>query len=139
MKQTIRTVHRIKAPVEKIWANISKASGVNTWLPAITSCSLEGFGEGAKRVCTSEQGKLYETILQVDNPSRTFRYTVDEQPFFPISNIRGTMKLSDLADVTQLNWDLEFDLEDNAHLPMITEAIEGMYASGAMGLEKISK
>ncbi len=49
MNQTIETTHLLHAPANKVWENISKATGVNTWLPVITACRLEG----NKRVCAS--------------------------------------------------------------------------------------
>ncbi len=139
MKKVIQTTHNINAPIDKIWANISKASGVNNWLPVITSCSLEGQGEGAKRVCKSEQGDLSETIVKIDHMNKVFQYAIDKQPFFPISDILGTMSLKDNMGTAQLNWDLEFNIADESHFAMVKEAIEGMYAAGAMGLESISK
>jgi uncharacterized protein YndB with AHSA1/START domain len=138
MKKVIQTQHNINAPFEKVWANISKASGVNTWLPTITTCNLDGQGEGAKRVCSSEQGDLFETILKVDNTNKVFQYSVDKQPFFPIENIVGTMTLANNMGFAKLSWDLEFNISDETFFPMVKEAIEGMYAAGAIGLEKIS-
>jgi hypothetical protein len=49
------------------------------------------------------------------------------------------MSLLNQVDYTQLDWSLEFDLADESYFPMIKEAIEGMYAAGASGLETISK
>ncbi|NJM52622.1 MAG: hypothetical protein HC846_04010 [Blastocatellia bacterium] len=72
MKKTIETTHLINAPLEKVWANISKASDVDTWLPIIMACRLEGIGEGAERICTTEQGDLLETILKIDHENRVF-------------------------------------------------------------------
>jgi uncharacterized protein YndB with AHSA1/START domain len=138
MKKSIQTIHRIDAPIEKVWAQISKASGVNTWLPVITTCQLEGHGEGAKRICSSAEGNLFETILKVDHSNKLFCYSVDKQPFFPIENITGTMQLTENADTVQLHWDLEFTMADETYYPMVKEAIEAMYAAGAAGLETIS-
>lgn len=73
MKKVIQTTHKINAPIDKIWANISKSSEVNTWLPVITSCSIECFGEGAKRTCKSEQGDLGETIVKIDHENKVCR------------------------------------------------------------------
>jgi len=42
MKQTIKTTHLLNAPANKVWENISKATGVNTWLPVIKACRLDG-------------------------------------------------------------------------------------------------
>jgi carbon monoxide dehydrogenase subunit G len=135
MTHTISTKHIINAPIDKVWANISKATGVNEWLPVITACKLDG----DKRVCTTEQGDMNETILKVDNENKLFRYAIDSQPLLPIENIVGTMQVFEVEGKTQLNWDLDFTLQDGIMLPMVQQAVEGMYAAGAKGLETISQ
>ncbi|WP_298541876.1 SRPBCC family protein [uncultured Aquimarina sp.] len=137
-KKKIETSHLVNAPVEKVWANISKASGVHEWLPMIETCSLEGQGEGAKRVCTTENGVLNETILKIDHENKTFQYAIDEQTLFPISDIVGTMSVRNDNGKTILDWNLDFSLEDENIFSMIEQAIAGMYAAGAAGLEKTS-
>lgn len=138
MNKTIKTSHIINAPVEKVWANISKASGVNEWLPMIETCSLEGQGEGAKRVCTTEKGILNETILKINNQNRIFQYAIDEQTLFPINDVVGTMAVREDNGKTLLNWNLDFTMQDESFFPMIEQGIKGMYAAGAAGLEAIS-
>ncbi|MEO7424785.1 MAG: SRPBCC family protein [Fibrobacteria bacterium] len=139
MLKTIRTVHQINAPAPKLWSNISKASGVDAWLPVIKSCRLTGIGLGASRICISEQGELTEKILEIDPHKRVFRYAVEKQPFFPITDIVGTMTVAGDEKKAQLSWDLSFHLNDESMFPMIKQAIEGMYQAGAQGLETISK
>ncbi len=139
MKKQIKTTHIIDAPTEKVWANISKASGMHEWLPMIETCSLEGQGEGAKRVCTTKNGVLNETILVIDHKTKTFQYAIDEQTLFPINDVVGTMSVRDNNGETILDWNLDFSLEDESIFPMITEGVGSMYASGAQGLENISK
>jgi len=139
MKNCIKTKNNINAPIEKVWANISKASDVDTWMPVITSCRLEGEGIGAKRVCTTEQGVLKETVLTIDNKNKTFQYSIEKQSILPVNDIVGTMKLNDLDGITELEWTLEFTITDESHLPMVKEGLEGMYAAGAKGLEAISQ
>jgi uncharacterized protein YndB with AHSA1/START domain len=134
MKKTIETSHIINAPIEKVWANISKASGVNEWLPVITACRLDG----NKRVCSTEQGDMNETILKIDNEQKIFQYAIDEQPLLPIADIIGTMQVLAQDNNTKLNWNLEFTLQDETMYEMVKQAVEGMYAAGANGLEKIS-
>lgn len=134
MKKTIETSHIINAPIEKVWANISKARGVNEWLPVITACRLDG----NKRVCTTEQGDMNETILKIDNDQKIFQYAIDEQPLLPIADIIGTMQVLAQDNNTKLNWNLEFTLQDETMYEMVKQAVEGMYAAGANGLEKIS-
>jgi carbon monoxide dehydrogenase subunit G len=134
MKKTIATSHIVNAPIEKVWANISKATGVNEWLPVITACRLHG----NKRVCSTEQGDMNETILKIDNDQKIFQYSIDEQPLLPIADIIGTMQVLAQDNNTKLNWNLEFTLQDETMYETVKQAVEGMYAAGANGLEKIS-
>ena len=135
MKKTIETTHSLNANSEKVWKTISKASGVNEWLPIITSCSLEG----NKRICTTEQGDLKETILKIDNDNKVFKYAIDEQPLLPIQNVVGTMQVISNENSTELIWNMDFDIEDENQLPMVKQAVEGLYQTGANGLENISQ
>jgi carbon monoxide dehydrogenase subunit G len=134
MKKTIETSHSINAPIEKVWANISKATGVNEWLPVITACRLDG----NKRVCTTEQGDMNETILKIDNDQKIFQYAINEQALLPIADVIGTMQVLEQDNNTKLNWNLEFTIQDDAMYEMVKQAVEGMYAAGANGLETIS-
>ena len=138
MRKTINTVHTINAPAERVWAQISKASGVHEWLPVITACRLEGTGEGARRVCTTEQGGMNETILKVDHEHRVFRYAIDEQPLLPVEDVVGTMRVREQDGQTELQWTLDFFLPDEAQFPTVQQAVARMYAAGAQGLETLA-
>lgn len=135
MKQIIETTHFLDASLDKVWANISKATGVNEWLPVITACRLDG----NKRVCTTEQGDMDETILKIDNEQKLFQYSIDKQPLLPIENIIGTMIVSESEGKTLLSWNIEFIIKDETLLPMVTQAVNGLYQAGANGLETLSK
>ena len=136
MKKEIRTVNTIAAPIEKIWENLKTGEEVNTWLPIITSCRVEG----NQRFCTTESGNLDETILQSDDATKTFQYAIEKQSLFPITNIVGTMSLKSINEsFTDLHWDLDFELEDESLFPQIKEGIEGLYKMGAIGLEELTE
>lgn len=135
MKKTISTIHTINAPTNKVWDNISKATGVDEWLPVITACHLDG----DKRVCVTEQGEMNETILKIDNEKREFQYSIDSQPLLPIENVVGTMRVKSSGEQTSLLWDLEFTIKDESLFEMVKQAVEEMYAAGANGLEKVSQ
>ena len=139
MNKIIKTSHHINAIADIVWGHIKNGKGVDKWLPVITACSLEGEGEGAKRVCELEQGKMLETILKVDEGKKMFVYSIDKQPLLPIENIKGTMQVVAKNEGTELRWDLEFSLPDESMYPMVKEAIQGLYAAGANGLENLSK
>lgn len=139
MKQVIATTHQIAADPARIWAIISRADGVDGWLPIITTCRLEGQGEGAKRICGTAAGDLLETIVKIDQATRTFQYAINEQPLLPITNILVTMVVEEADGLTLLRWTLAGDLVDEAQAAMVQEAIAGMYAAGAAGLARVAQ
>jgi hypothetical protein len=138
-EKTINTEYLLDASIGKVWKNISKATEVDTWLPIITTCQLLGQGEGAKRICGTEGGNLYETILKVDHSNKLFQYVIDEQPLLPLKNFVGTLKVSEQDNRTKLIWTADFEVETDEDVPMIEQTIIRMYLTGAKGLEEISK
>jgi len=139
MQQVITTTHQIAADPARVWAIISRADGVDSWLPIITTCRLEGQGEGAKRICGTGAGDLLETIVKIDHATRTFQYAIDEQPLLPITNILATMVVEAADGQTVLHWTLTGTLLDEAQAAMVQEAIGGMYAAGAAGLGRVAQ
>jgi len=139
MKKTVKTLHQLKASPDIVWQQIKHGKEVNKWLPMITACKLEGEGAGAKRICSTAQGDMKETILKIDNDERVFQYSIDQQPLLPIENIIGTMQIQSKNGGSELLWDLEFDLLDENSYLLIKQTIEGMYAAGANGLESLSQ
>lgn len=136
MKKLIQTVNKIEAPIEQLWAQIRTGKNVDTWLPIITSCRVEG----NKRYCTTEDGDLDETILRSDDQQKVFQYAIDKQNIFPVTGIIGTMKLEAIDEQsTNLLWDVQFDIADESQFPPIKEGIEGLYAMGAQGLGALAQ
>ena len=97
MKKVIKTVNKIDAPLEKVWSRIRTGESVDTWLPIITSCRVEG----NKRYCTTEDGSLNETILRSDDQEKVFQYSIEEQNVFPVTGIVGTMRLEAINEQHQ--------------------------------------
>ena len=74
MKQ-VSITQPVDASPEQVWNILRTGTNLDKWIPFISTCELEGKGVGAKRVCTTADGKvLKETILLVDESNRTFKY-----------------------------------------------------------------
>ena len=139
MKRIINTTHIIEATPERVWDIISTGDGVDIWFPAITSCRLEGNGEGAKRVCGSAAGDLYETIEKVDHTHRTFQYSINQQVMLPVTDILATMIVKGEHNQTRLDWIFEYTLLDETKGELVQQTIRDLYAAGASGLEKAAQ
>jgi uncharacterized protein YndB with AHSA1/START domain len=140
VQKTFEQTKVLDAPHAHVWEIIARASGINDWLPAITTCRLEGEGENAKRFCETADGKyLKETIDRVDHENFIFEYTIYEQNMMPLSNYKGKYEVKDLGNgKTEITWSSVFDTEED-HFPAIEEGLEGLYQMGFDGLEKLAK
>lgn len=135
MKRFISTQHEIAAPIENVWSKIAQGDGVENWLPIIKSSRLVG----NTRYCEMhEGGSLVETFLKSDG-TKTFMYSIDKQEAFPASDITGTMKVADLGEgKTQLNWDLELDVEGDEVFAELKAQVEQIYKMSAAKLEEVA-
>ncbi len=140
MKKTIETVHQLEAPLAKVWDNVRTGEAWEKWLPILSGSTMEGQGKGAKRVChTHDQGDLYETILESDDINHIFQYRIDEQNMMPISDITGSMKFIDDNGGTRLEWNVEFEVENEETFEMVRNGISDIYATSSQKLAEISK
>jgi hypothetical protein len=135
MKRIIVT-EQVNASAEKIWDIVRTGDAVNEWFPIITSCNLHGAGAGAKRTCVTGDGKiLEETILSVDDNNKEFILRIDKQDIMPIKNIINKLKVSEIMDVTKLEWVAEFEMMDDSMYPAVEQGLKDLYAMGIKGLE----
>ena len=68
--KTISVSKRIRVPAQAAWEVVRTGAQMDRWVPAITSCALEGSGVGAKRTCVINGQELLESIETVDDTSR---------------------------------------------------------------------
>ncbi len=133
MSQKIKITHTIRAPVDDVWRAISGIGGLDKWFPIIATCEVTGNGIGATRVCGLADGaKLYETVKEIDDEARRFRYSIDDSPL-PISGYLGTVEMHAVGDDTELSWSAEFDVDPAARDAIVT-MLEGALGDGIKGL-----
>lgn len=141
---TVAVTRRIDVPAEAVWAILRSGTGVDRWLPMITSCRLEGAGANAKRICMLNDGnsehELLETILTIDDEARLFQYSIDRQSMMPIRNVIGTMHVTAIsAGQCEILWFANFELVDANAMAAVKAGLEGVYQAGIAGLESAVK
>ena len=135
MKKHITTTNPIPAPAAAVWAQIRTGGGVDTWLPPITACRVEG----NRRYCEAGEARLEETIESSDDATMTFKYSIQQQDLMPVSDIEGTMRVEAVdAGNSLLHWDVSFEVADEATFAMVKPGIEGLYTAGAAGLGQLA-
>ncbi|MEL6190506.1 MAG: SRPBCC family protein [Bacteroidota bacterium] len=139
MKKVIETTHLLNAPMEEVWAHIKTGANWENWLPLLSSSEMKGEGEGAKRVCYTQDGHaLQETIVTSNDETKTFQYSIDEQEMLPMKDILGTIQLSEKAGQTQMDWKVDFELLVEEALPEVKVNIEEIYKQAAAKLDELA-
>ncbi len=116
---------------DAIWAIVRQFNNMDKYLPSlITSCAIEGDGQGAKRVCGTENGDIQETLSLLDDESMTMEYTIDnEDAPLPLSNYTGGARVESLgAGKSRFSWNGRFEPKG---LPEdeVSQILEGAYSA----------
>lgn len=140
VKKQFSQTQTLNAPLEHVWAIISRASGLNDWLPVITTCQLDGAGEKSKRFCETADGKyLKETIDRIDHENLEFEYSIYEQNMMPLTDYKGKYSLKNAGEEkTEITWSSVFETEEDL-FPAIEAALSDLYQMGFEGLENLAK
>ena len=97
-----------------LWKTLARIDGLEQWMSNLVArCSVEGRGAGASRNLTLVDGaELSETILEIDEAERRFRYAVVSHPF-PARNIIGqiTVDVHESGNV-KITWGAEFEIDE---------------------------
>jgi hypothetical protein len=133
---TVSVSRRIQVPAQAVWEVVRTGAHLDRWVPAITSCAMEGEGVGARRVCVINEQVLRESIETVDDASHLFQYRILEQSMLPVRNVLGTIHVSaNGPSETEVLWFVNLELDDESAWPAVKEGIEGIYRAGITGLE----
>ena len=87
-----RVIISIQAPAQEVWETIRDFNRIEKFLPAVASCTVEGSGVGARRVCTLQDGsKVFERLVTLDEQHRVLRYSVTQSRLpYAFSSLSGS-------------------------------------------------
>jgi hypothetical protein len=126
----------VKSTPENIWNILRTGADLDKWLPFIATCQLEGAGAGAKRICTTPDGKiLKETILSIDDKNKIFKYKIDEQDMLPLKNYVGTVSLVEANGKMEVRWNASFDMLMEEAYPQVEQGLTDMLKMAITGLD----
>ncbi|VAW64150.1 hypothetical protein MNBD_GAMMA09-1304 [hydrothermal vent metagenome] len=116
----------------KLWQKVRQFNDMHKFLPSmITSCEVQGSGEGAKRICGTENGDILETLRSLDDVNMILQYSIDnEDAPMPVSNYTGKASVRKLGDSkAEFTWSAIFDakgMPETEVVKMLEEAFNGL-------------
>jgi uncharacterized protein YndB with AHSA1/START domain len=136
--RTVSVTRRISAPADAVWAIVRTGANMDRWMPAVTFCTIDGDGVGARRVCVIAQHELHESLETVDDGARLFQYRIARQDLLPVHNVIGTIHVCACAAAeSEVLWFVNFELLDGSAWESVRTGIVVMYEGGLDGLARL--
>jgi len=115
----IRTITAVQATPERAWAVLGDLGSVETWIPGVRSCRLEG----GRRVCN--EGEIEEEIVTYSPEDRSYRYRHLKVPL-PVRHSSGRLAVVETSEGTAIEWEAEIEWSDPSQAEAMTSMLEGV-------------
>ncbi len=128
----ISVTKKYNTEASKIWTIVSRADSMDKYLPSmITACKIDDNKAGSKRVCSTEQGDIHETILVNNDEEMKFQYSIDnEDAPLPVKGYIGTATVKKITDSeAELSWAASFEpkgMPETEVVGMLEAALGGL-------------
>lgn len=106
----------ITAPADEVWAFVRDFDGLAAWIPEVATSSLD-VGTAAevgavRRLTLGDGGLVVERLLVLDDPGRSYTYSILESPFAVRSYV-STIRVAPVTDTGAafVEWWTDFDAE----------------------------
>ena len=132
-------IRTISARAEEVWKTIQEFNRVQKFLPLVASCTVDGYGVGARRVCTLQDGtKIFERLVTLNEKKRVIRYSI-VQSHLPFESYLGTIEVRDLGHCKcEIEWSSTFDVVGVSEARVVA-MVEDMYSQSIGRLEKLHR
>lgn len=100
---------RIARSADDVWALISDFGGLDTWMPGIDSCEVEG---DVRKLQTMGM-EIHEKLVEQDDATRTQSYSIVESPM-PVEHHLATLSVVPDGEGSLFTWAYEVTPDDMA-------------------------
>jgi hypothetical protein len=131
----------ISASADEVWAVVRPFNGLPAWHPGIESSSLNSGAEGqigaVRRLVLGDGGVVVEDLLALDDPGRSYTYSILESPF-AVRRYVSTIRVAPITDTGHafVEWWTEFDAEAADESALSELFGSGVFAGGLKGLKQ---
>lgn len=123
---------KINASPEKIWQILGDPRATNTWIPGITSVSING----NKRHCTTIDGNEIIEDIDYDDKDHSFGYNQIKVPL-PVQSSQGMMAVRNHEYDSLVLWDAELEALDPNREAEVMTMIDGYYKQTLESLRQV--
>ena len=131
----VSSTTKISGESEKIWNTLRSFDKVESYMPIVTKTTLEGIGQGAKRICDVNMGtqsfKLQETLEVLDDSNHLLTISVEGGPI-QMRGMKITFVVKKLDDGGS-----EVIISTDVDNPMAAAFSDSIFALIGTGLKKL--
>ncbi|SDG51760.1 Carbon monoxide dehydrogenase subunit G [Limimonas halophila] len=125
---------RVPAPADDVWELVGGFFRLADWHPAV-SASEPGDDENTRRLTLGDGSQIVEELVNNDDGSRTYTYTMVHPGPLPVSNYKGTIHVEPDGQEAVVTWSSTFDPVGEAE--QAQQALQDVYAAGLDNLRKL--
>ena len=93
-----------------VWQRIHGFGDLQSWLPGVTDCQVEGEGVGAVRTVTVADGSQVVELVAFEPARRQFSYRILQGPGVDKrANFIATVSITEAGDGCMVRWQADFD------------------------------
>lgn len=127
---------KVPAAVQQVWKTIGEFGALSEWHPAVASCQSEADGK-RRRLRLVDGSELLEELVEQDDSSCSYTYTMVQAGPLPVENYRSTIHVADSGDgQSQVTWSGSFD-PAGEDATAARETLERVYQTGLDNLKKM--
>jgi uncharacterized membrane protein len=114
----------IDKPAAEVWAIVADFGGIQTWMPGIDSCRVEG----ENRVIETMGMTITERLISTDDPGRSLTYAIAEGA--PVEHHEAVITVVPTEETSHVTWAVEATPDEMADLmvSVYQGALEGLKA-----------
>jgi len=119
---------------EKLWDTLRSFDGVERYLPIVSKTTVEGTGQGAKRICDIQMGsqifQIQETLEVLDDSNHTLVVSLDDGPI-QMRGMKFSFVVKNLDDEKS-----DLTISTNVENPDAAGMAKNLFAMIGQGLKK---
>jgi uncharacterized membrane protein len=100
----------IDGPADKVWAVVGDFGGIDTWMPGMESCRVEG----ENRILETMGMTITERLISKDDAGRALTYAIADGA--PVESHEAVITVTPAGDSSHVTWDVEAAPDEMADL-----------------------
>ncbi len=114
----------IEGSVDAVWALVGDFGGIDSWMPGIESCRVDG----ANRILAMRGMEITEALVSKDDATRTLTYAIVDG--VPVEHHQGMVTVTPQGEGSHVTWDVDVTPEE------MVSVMVGLYQQGLGALKK---